>query len=87
MKKLNPLLKNFYSLRQEKKAGEQIVKKLTYNDPEQGDTGLSYEVYKLSEDIYVKLEINTDSYGDNEFVAGIEFVRPIVKQVTDFEAI
>ena len=31
--------------------------------------------------------MRTDSYGDNEFVYSIQIVRPIVKQVTDFEPI
>jgi hypothetical protein len=46
------------------------------------------EIYSLGEDdLHLKLILRTDSYGDNEFVSSIQIVKPIVKQVTDFEPI
>jgi hypothetical protein len=46
------------------------------------------EVYSLEqEDLHLKLVLRTDSYGDNEFVHSVQIVKPIVKQVTDFEPV
>lgn len=62
-------------------------------DPEgeQGESGLSFEIYPFPEsqiaDLYVKLRITTDSYGDNESVCGIEFVKPKEKLIQYFEKI
>lgn len=91
-KELNKLLSNLKGLRHGA-VSKQVVKVLD-SEGNQGESGLSFEVYKLAnikdengDDIYIKLRIETDSYGDNEFVAGLEFVKPIIKTVTDFEAI
>lgn len=54
---------------------------------EQGESGISYEIYKLQYDLYIKLEINTDSYGYNEFVGGIQFVKPKQKTISVYEKI
>ena len=85
---LNKYLKNFNYLRN----GNTLIKKQIIRDisreGSQGDSNLSYEIYKLPEtEVYIKLEINSDSYGDNEFVAGVEFVKPVEKVVTRFETI
>ena len=54
----------------------------------QGDYDEIIEIYSLGEDdLHLKLVLRTDSYGDNEFVSSIQIVRPVVKQVTDFEPI
>ena len=82
--KLNPILKDLRKLRRGQSEFTQVVKQI--DGEEEGEEGKSYEVFKIG-DVYVKLEITTDSYGDNEQITGIEFVKPIVKQVTDFESI
>lgn len=54
----------------------------------QGEYNEIVEIYSLGEDdLHLKLVLRTDSYGDNDFVHSIQIVKPIVKQVTDFEAI
>lgn len=54
----------------------------------QGDYDEITEIYALGVDnLHIKLEIRTDSYGDGERVHGISIVTPIVKQVTDFEPV
>ena len=54
----------------------------------QGEYDELIEIYSLGEDdLHIKLVLRTDSYGDNEFVNSIQIVKPIVKQVTDFEPI
>lgn len=46
------------------------------------------EVYKLDEatETYVKLHIYTDSYGENEQVVGISFVKPKKIEITEWES-
>jgi len=54
----------------------------------QGDYDELIEIYALgADDLHIKLTLRTDSYGDNEFVHSIQIVKPIVKQVTDFEPV
>ncbi len=74
---LNELLSDFDKLRRNKAVESKLP------DYEEGTDG--YEVYHIEDDVYVKLTIYTDSYGDNECVTGIEFVSPRTVQVTNFE--
>lgn len=54
----------------------------------QGEFDELIEVYSLGvDDLHLKLTLRTDSYGDNEYVHSVQIVKPIVKQVTDFEPI
>ena len=46
-----------------------------------------YEIYHFEGDVYIKLHIDTDSYGNQEEVIGVEFVSPQVVKVTNFEPI
>lgn len=87
-KQLNELLKD---LRQIRKAQNLVTKDVIHQidgEGNQGDEGVSFEVYKLPYDnMHVRLKITTDSYGDNESISGIEFVQPIEKTIKTFEAI
>lgn len=87
-KQLNELLKDLSRIRNN---NEQISKDVIHtieDEGNQGDEGVSYEVYKIPYDnLYVRLTIKTDSYGDNEYVSGIEFVQPIEKTIQTFESI
>ena len=74
--KLNEILKDFRTLRR----GKPVETKAA--DSYEGTLG--YEVYHIEDDIYIKLHIYTDSYGENEFVVGVELVSPTVVQVTNF---
>lgn len=52
----------------------------------EGDYDEITEIFSLGvDDLHIKLEIRTDSYGDNEFVYSIKIVKPVVKTITDFE--
>jgi len=73
LSQLNEKLVNFYNL--------PIVE--TGEDP---DNGSNYTVYKVTDEIYVKIMFYKDSYGGSEFV-GIQFVRPKEVKVTKFEVI
>lgn len=47
------------------------------------------EVYSLDgyKDLYVKLSITENSYGTEEFISGVQFVKPTVQTVQSFETI
>jgi hypothetical protein len=86
--KLNELLKNLETYRyNQKRLQKDVVKEITGEI--QGEEGLWFEVYKLDfeEDLYIQLEIRTDSYGECERIVGIQFVKPTEKTVTVFEKI
>lgn len=54
----------------------------------QGEYDEIIEIYSLGQDdLHLKLTLRTDSYGDNENIVSVQIVKPIVKQVTDFQAI
>lgn len=87
-KNFNKYLKDLWSLRNGK------FKDVTLTDEEvisetdgsiQGVEGLIFEVYKLPfDELYIRLKICTDSYGENEAIVGIEFVTPKKVEVTKF---
>lgn len=87
-KKLNEMLKDLNKLRNSSKMVEKPVVKDLNGREEQGESSEIYEIYPTDEkDIFIRLTINSDSYGDNEFVNGIEFVSPIQRQVTNYESV
>ena len=54
----------------------------------QGDHDTITRVFDLNRDsLFLKIVLHTDSYGDNEFLHKIEFVKPVIKEVTDFQTI
>jgi hypothetical protein len=54
----------------------------------QGEYDEIVEIYSLGEDdLHLKLVLRTDSYGDNESIHSVQIVKPITKQITDFEPI
>jgi hypothetical protein len=87
-RQLNELLKDLESLRNGKNLLERDVIHTIEDEGMQGDEGVTFEVYKLPEhNLHIRLKITTDSYGDNEKIAGIEFVQPIERKITRFESI
>lgn len=70
-----------------KKVSESTIDNLR-GDERQGEYNEIIEIYSLGEDdLHIKLVLRTDSYGDGETVSSIQVVKPVVKQVTDFEPI
>lgn len=46
------------------------------------------EIYPLSDkETFLQITIRTDSYGDNEFIHGIKFVKPTEKVIVNYQAI
>lgn len=54
----------------------------------QGEYDEIIEVYSLGvDDLHLKIIFHTDSYGDNYSVHSIQIVKPVVKQMTDYEPV
>ena len=54
----------------------------------QGEYDTITRVYDLKQDsLFLKIVIHTDSYGNNEYLNRIEFVKPVIREVTDFQTI
>lgn len=52
----------------------------------EGEDSTKTDIYKLNiEDWHLKVSTTRDSYGDNPTVTSIKFVKPVIKQITDFE--
>lgn len=83
--KLNEFFADLIEFRRKNTPLEKINIHLIGTEGEQGQTSEIVEIYKLYDDCFVKLTINTDSYGDNEFVNGIQFVKPVTKEILVYE--
>ena len=83
-KKLNEVLKNLDTLRYSKEAlHKEVIKEVNGGYEELGEF---YEVYDvgLQNGVFMKVQYLTDSYGDNERVGGVEFVKAKEKTVTAY---
>lgn len=89
-KKLNKMLEDLQQFRHTNSS--KLVERITISEVDkeygsQGDTSVYHEVYPFDGEMFIRLTINTDSYGYNEFINGIQFVKPIQKTVTMFETL
>ena len=85
-KQLNEVFKSLRNIKLKKVSTNQSDN--FYSEKNQGDEGVRIDVYELGFDVlYLKVTTISDSYGDNESIDSIQFVKPIVKQVTDFEPV
>jgi hypothetical protein len=59
------------------------------DDGVQGESDNYAKIYKIvgEDDLYLKVEFETDSYGSNDGVVGVQFVRPIKKTIIGFEPV
>lgn len=91
LKLINEALSNIGALRHNHKKFKKVSDNTIDNlrgEERQGEYNEIIEVYSLGQDdLHIKLVLRTDSYGDNESVQSIQIVKPIIKQVTDFETI
>ena len=79
---------NFRYTNKNKLIHSEIVKDLTsYREGSQGESNEKYEVYdvNLPDGWFIKLRLGSDSYGYNEFVENVSFVRGKEKKVTIYE--
>jgi len=90
-KLVNEALQNISKLRYNHPKFKKVSAKTIDNlreEEKQGESNEIIEIYSLGEeDLHLKLILNTDSYGDNEAISSIQIVKPIIKQVTDFEPV
>jgi hypothetical protein len=69
------------------------IKRISHDEPEdyyeekyQGGESSQVSIYDIGEEsIFLKVVRNTDSYGDNERVTSIQFVKPVRKEVIVYE--
>jgi len=87
-KKINDSLKDLDGLRYSKKPiHRKVVNEITDDYGSQGDSNEIYEVYDigLPDGLFIKLRLGSDSYGDDQRVTGLEFVKGKEKTVTVYE--
>ena len=85
-KKLNEVFKNLRNIKLEKVSTNQSDN--FYQEKHQGEEGERIDIYELGfDDLFLKVVTVSDSYGNNELIDSIQFVKPILKQVKDFEPI
>lgn len=85
-KKINELLKNINLFRHKH---NMVYKEQTnIRDGYEGNYDERYEIYdaNLEDDYLIKILFITDSYGDNESVSGIEFVKAKVTTTVIYES-
>lgn len=65
------------------------LEEITDENERQGMPGtVKTKIFKTEiPDVFLKIITETDSYDENESIVSIQFTKPVVKQVTDYEAI
>lgn len=58
-------------------------------EEDENDCDIFYEIYHIkSKDLYVRLTLQVNSYArDEDYVSGIQFVKPVTKTITAYENI
>lgn len=86
LKKINELLSDLEKIQAEGKLISSDRSDNYYHEKNQGERGLAVEIYDIGEDgLFLKLVKNTDSYGDNESIVGVQFVTAQTKEVVVYE--
>lgn len=53
---------------------------------DEGENSTKTDIYKLNiEDWHLKVSTTRDSYGESPTITSIKFVKPVIKQIQDFE--
>lgn len=53
---------------------------------DEGEYSTKTDIYKLNiEDWHLKVNTTRDSYGDDPTITSIKFVKPVIRQIQDFE--
>lgn len=84
---LNELFNNKSKYFKNHKKGHQGIGNNNSNG-HQGEHNEYFKFYKhpeLPEGVFMRETYNTDSYGDNDFIVKVEFVKGKEKQITVFE--
>lgn len=85
LKKINGILKNLDNINLPKVDSKQPGD--YWQEKYQGGESRRYDVYDLQDGsgLFLKVEYESDSYGDNEYITSIQFVEPKTKSVTVYE--
>jgi hypothetical protein len=88
---INEALKDlsFYALKQKFDLVETSQPQDYWSEKSEGNESRKVEIYSIDKEqgIYLRVERSTDSYGDNETLVGISFVKPKEVTKTVFEPI
>lgn len=58
------------------------------NEKNDGQTSERIDIYDLEQDdLFLKVVITSDSYGDEKGITSIQFVKPIIKSITDYQSV
>ncbi|MAX51480.1 MAG: hypothetical protein CMH22_05830 [Methylophaga sp.] len=89
LKKINEVLENLsvYGLKSKYDLVSEHEPSNYWSEKGQGEESESVYIFKIEGDNYLKLVNATDSYGDNEHVKSVQFVKPVKKTITDFQKI
>jgi hypothetical protein len=81
LSKINEKLKDLKRIRSQKDLIEKSKKDNEDYMPEWD------EVYPFEGEYFIKLRIQTDSYGENENIISVQIVKEVIKKVSQFEAV
>jgi len=85
IEKINDVLSNMQNLESKFKLISQDVSDGYNYEKDQGSVGMKVEIFDIGEsDTFLKVVSNTDSYGDNEAVVKLQFVKANVKTVIEY---
>lgn len=59
-----------------------------YSEKDQGEVGTKEIIYKLDfDDLHLKVLYISDSYGENETIKSVQFVKAVKKEITVYEPV
>lgn len=91
-KQFNEIFANLNQIRYGRNPWIKVTAEIEYEisgGGEQGRQGVRYEVYEcpFDSEVYLRFTITTDSYGDNEQISGIQFVKAAEKTIKTYESL
>ena len=58
----------------------------SYNERVEGEEDTYYKIYEISgEDLFLRVQFFTDSYGSNPIIRGVNFVKKQTKTIDTYE--
>jgi len=89
-KEINKVLSNLDKYAQGNGAIETtVINGLDYDSSNEGEEGETHYIFNFNkeENIFLKAIVKTDSYGDNERLASLQFVQPVEVKVQNYTEI
>ena len=93
IKQFNDLFRDINALYQdwrELPKGIKLIERKTITEcsgrrEDQGELGEEHIILDVGQEYFLRIIVNTDSYGDREWVGSMEWVKGVPKQVTVYE--